>query len=385
MFGKTIFGLFGLLAVACASPEAYAAPVAKVVSLGDFTNPVYVAVAPGEPKLLFVVERIGLIQVLQNEKRLAQPFLDIRSLVLGPPDAGAGGEQGLFSVAFPPNYLESRRLYVAYTNNEGDIEIDEFRSSDANPTRVNIATRRVLLVIAHRGAQNHNGGQLQFDPDGLLYISTGDGGNVSPPGEPARNLNSLLGKILRIRPLPVGTSPYRIPQSNPFVGKAGRDEIFAYGLRNPWRFSLDGDRIIIADVGQSKREEVNFLRTVDAAGVNFGWPQFEGDVVFDNTRPGPGPAKFPIFTYDHNGGRCAIIGGYVVRDASIPALKGRYLYGDLCTGELRIFYPKVDDQETVGDKPIGITLAGLSSFGEGFHGRIYTTQINGRVSRLAPP
>lgn len=206
MFGKPTSALFVLLALSSAPAPAAAAPAASVVSLGDFTDPVYVAVAPGEPNLLFVVERPGRIQVLRNENRLPLPFLDIRNLVLGRPDAEAGSEQGLLSVAFAPNYAQSRRFYVAFTNNDGDIEIDEFRRLPDNAVRAGPGTRRVLLVIPHRGAKNHNGGQLQFGPDGLLYISTGDGGNLSPPGDPARNLNSLLGKILRISP-PSGRTP----------------------------------------------------------------------------------------------------------------------------------------------------------------------------------
>jgi glucose/arabinose dehydrogenase len=273
---------------------------------------------------------------------------------------------------------------VAFTNINGAIEIDEFRRSQ-NPERANPNSRRVLLTIPHAGAQNHNGGQLHFGPDGFLYISTGDGGNVFPLGEPARKLNSLLGKILRINPLPSNSRPYRIPNSNPFADQPGRDEIFAYGLRNPWRFSFDGTRIAIADVGQNSREEVNFLPIADAKGANFGWPQFEGDVVFDNSRRGPDPATPPMFVYDHSGGRCAIIGGHVVHNATLPALDRRYIYGDACTGEMRSFFPRVGTQEAVGDRAAGITLPGLSSFGQGFHGRIYTAQINGRVNRLAPP
>ena len=164
-----------------------------------------------------------------------------------------------------------------------------------------------------------------------------------------------------------------------------RGEIFAYGLRNPWRFAFDGNRMIIADVGQGQREEVNFLRTKDVAGANFGWPQFEGDIVFDNTRPGPDPPTFPMFTYDHSGGRCAIIGGYVVHDPNLPALRDRYLYADLCTGEVRSFRANVGAQKAVGDRPAGVVLPSLSGFGLGSQGQLYIAQITGNVSRLAPP
>ena len=312
------------------------------------------------------------------------PFLDIRDLVLAPPDAGAGGEQGLFSVAFAPDYGKSRRFYVAYTNQNWAIEINEFRRSANSKVSADPASRRVLLVIPHGGAQNHNGGQLQFGPDNLLYISTGDGGNVSPLGEAARKLNSLLGKILRISPLPTGSRPYGIPKDNPFVGKKGRNEIFAYGLRNPWRFSFDDRLMAIADVGRAQREEVNILRKKAVAGTNFGWPQYEGDIVFDSNRPGPHPPKFPIFTYDHSGGRCAIIGGHVVRGPDLPLLEGRYLYGDLCTGEVRSFAFDVAAQTVRRDRFTGLKLPGLSSFGVGVNGKLYAAQIGGTVSRLEP-
>jgi glucose/arabinose dehydrogenase len=289
-------------------------------------------------------------------------------------------------MAFPPNYARSGRFYVAFTRNgDASLEISEFRRNATNRFRADVSTRRVVITIPHPGASDHNGGQLQFGPDGLLYISTGDGGFIQPPGEPARDLNDLRGKILRINPLPHAGQPYGIPSSNPFVGKDGRDEVFAYGLRNPWRFSFDGNRIAIADVGQDSREEVNFLQVGAASGVNFGWPQFEGDIVFDNTRPGPGPAMRPMFVYPHNGNTCAIIGGHVVRSAALPALHGRYIYGDLCTGKIFSFEPDVATQRAVRHRYTEIILRGLSSFGRGFNGKIYTTQISGRVSRLDPP
>jgi hypothetical protein len=195
----------------------------------------------------------------------------------------------------------------------------------------------------------------------------------------------LLGKILRIDPSAGPSGPYRIPRSNPFSDGAGRGEIFAYGLRNPWRFSFDNRRIAIGDVGQFRREEINFLRLRDAIGANFGWPQYEGDLLFDNTRPGPHPPKAPILVYGHGGGRCAVVGGYVVRDPSLLAHLGRYLYGDACTGVIRSFIPRVGVQQAAGDRATGVTLPRLSSFGQGLNGKIYATQITGNVWRLEPP
>jgi hypothetical protein len=377
------------LAFAAAILALWLKPAAAVdavaVEIGNFANPTHVAVAPGQPGLLFVVERPGRIRVLRNEQVRPRPFLDIANLVLGPPDAGAGNEQGLLSVAFAPDYAQSRRFYVAFTNRTGDVEIAEFLRSADSPLLADRASRRTLLRIRHREAQNHNGGQLQFGPDGLLYISVGDGGHQTPTGENARRLNNLLGKILRIRPRPANGQPYGIPASNPFVGRPGRDEIFAYGLRNPWRFSFDGGRIAIADVGQGQQEEVNILARRDAAGVNFGWPQYEGDLEFDPDRPGRHPATPPIFTYNHGDGCRAIVGGYIVRDQTLSRLFGRYLYGDACTGEVRSFVPRVGSQQAVRDRAADISLPGLSSFGQGFNGKIYAAQIGGRVTRLEPP
>jgi glucose/arabinose dehydrogenase len=381
MWRFRLAGLFAvsIAALAWASPSASAADAGTVL-IGTFDQPLYIASAPGQPRLLFIVEQGGHIQILDNEVELDHPFLDVSGII------STGSERGLLSVAFPPDYATSGRFYVAFTNTDGDVELDEFMRMAGDATRADPATRRIVLTVPHPGAANHNGGQLQFGPDGFLYMSVGDGGNLSPPGEPARRLDDLRGKILRIKPLPRGADPYSIPHSNPFVGRPGaRGEIFAYGLRNPWRFTFDGGRIVIADVGQSSREEVDFLRKKTAAGVNFGWPQYEGDIVFDNTRPGPDPAVFPMLVYPHSGGRCAIIGGYVVHDPHLPKLLGRYLYGDLCTGEVRSFIAHVEAQKALHDRPTGVTLTWLSGFGLGSQGQIYLAEITGNVSRLIPP
>ena len=198
-------------------------------------------------------------------------------------------------------------------------------------------------------------------------------------------MNSLLGKILRINPLPSNGNPYSIPPDNPYVGEFGRDEIFAYGLRNPWRFTFDGGRIIIADVGQQAREEVNFLRIDDARGANFGWPQFEGDVPFAPNRPGPDPATPPMHTYPHGAGCQAVIGGYVIRNSNLTALNGRYIYADRCDGQLSSFRPNVTTQQAIDDKEAEVSIPFVTSFGKGFNGKYYVVQGSGPVSRLAPP
>ncbi len=349
----------------------------SLVSLGTFSSPVDIRVAPGQPALLYVVEQPGRIAILRNEVRLPTPFLDIAGLVLN------AGEQGLLSVAFPPDYATSRRFYVLFVNKAGNVEIDEFKRSAANARVAVRSSRRIVLVIQHPDAANHNGGQLHFGSGGLLYISIGDGGNTATPGDPARRLYSLLGKILRINPLPGGGKAYRIPPTNPYVGVAGRDEIYAYGLRNPWRFSLAGNVMAIGDVGESKQEEVDILTVASVRGSNFGWPQYEGNLLHDNTKPGPDPPKFPIFTYGHDSGGCAIVGGYIVRDVQLPALNGRYMYGDFCTGDIRSFIPGVAAQTATGDASVGVTVAGLTTFGQGMGGQVYIAG-GSTVYRLEP-
>jgi glucose/arabinose dehydrogenase len=369
---------FGAAALSIASASQASAQLAVATPVPEtFTNPVYVTGAPGTPGLLFVVEKAGVIQVLQNEVKQPVPFLDIRRRV------SSNGERGLLSVAFPRNYAQSRRFYVAYTNLNGDIEIDEFQRS-GDPLRTDPSSRRRLLIIPHREAANHNGGQLQFGPDGFLYISTGDGGSVMPRGKYARDLRSLLGKILRIGPMPSPGLPYTIPPDNPFVGlPRRRAEIFAYGLRNPWRFSFDGDNIVIGDVGQATEEEVNFLTLDSARGANFGWPAFEGNSRFDTEQPVAPDPVFPMHTYSHAGGGCAVISGYVSRDPRIPALAGRYIYGDFCTGEIRAFVPHVPLQEARRDRFV-LQGSWLTSFGIGPGGRMYFTQDTGELMRIDP-
>jgi glucose/arabinose dehydrogenase len=368
-----------------AAPSARAADAHKVL-IGTFHEPMYIASVASQKHILYIVEKAGLIRVLRDEVELGHLFLDISNLV------ATGGERGLSSVAFPPDYETSGRFYVVFSNLNGNIELDEFQRQTGDATRADPGTRRVLFIIARQpNSTSHYGGQLQFGPgDGYLYLSTGDGGGkVRPTGDNSRRLDNLLGKILRIKPLPAGGKPYDIPRSNPYVGKPGRDEIYAYGLRQPWRFSFDGRDIIIADVGEKRREEVNFLHTADVAGVNFGWPEYEGDIPFDPSRPGPDPATPPILAYDHakqTGGPCAIIGGYVAHDPNVPTLLNRYLYGDLCTGEIRSFRVNVPDQIVIGDRSTGVVLPGVNSFGVGAANQIYISQFfTGNVSRLVAP
>jgi glucose/arabinose dehydrogenase len=372
---KIFKNLLPALLLAWAVP-GQAAPIAKAVLIDTFDSPVYVTQAPGSNQLLFVVEQTGRVQVLENEVTQPTPFLDVSGLI------SCCGERGLLSIAFAPNYATTGLFYIAFTNLNGDVEVDEFRRSAGNPKLADAASQRRVLVVPHRDAGNHNGGQLQFGPDGFLYISIGDGG-ATP--EAAPNLRLLLGKILRIDPRQQGSNPYTIPAGNPYVGmRHRRKEIYAYGLRNPWRFSFDRTHIAIADVGQSQQEELNFLPIVDAKGANFGWPQFEGRRLNDNTHPGADPAKGPIYVYGHTLGRCAIIGGYVSHDPRIAALNDRYLFGDLCDGRIFSLLPDVKTQQVSRVTYIGITAVNLSSFGVGSQRKIYITQTTGELSRIDP-
>ncbi len=252
--------------------------------------------APGQPKLLFVVEQGGRIEVLRNGHRLGRPFLDISGLV------SFEGERGLLSIAFAPDYAQSGFFYVYYTNRQGNIEVDELRRR--SQTRAAANSRRQVIEIPHPLNSNHNGGQLQFLGK-LLYIGTGDGGSGGDPPNNAQNRESLLGKLLRIDPRRSGRRPYTVPDSNPFVGRPGRDEIYSYGLRNPFRFSFDtvsakSPRLVIGDVGQSRFEEVDYTTVPDASGANFGWDAFEGFRPYrdeNSGTPDPGGTVKPIFAY----------------------------------------------------------------------------------------
>ena len=343
-----------------------------LVRIGTFANPVYVTSPPGDRGRVFVVEQEGTIRVVRGGRKLARPFLDIRG------DVGAGGERGLLSMAFPPDYASSGRFYVYFTGNDGDIRIQEFRRASADVA--NRGTRRELLRIEHSQAPNHNGGQLQFGPDGLLYIGTGDGGGGGDPAGNAQRVSRLLGKLLRIDPRPGGGRPYRIPSSNPFR-RRGRGEVYAYGLRNPWRFSFDRSNgaITIADVGQNAVEEVNYARTGAARGRNFGWNVFEGRQRYSRgTAPGHIP---PVLQRLHTQGSCSITGGYVVRDRGLRALRGRYVYSDICDG--RIMSVRLRTGSASGNRATGLRVASPSSFGEDARGRIYVASLNGPVFRLA--
>jgi glucose/arabinose dehydrogenase len=362
------------------APQADAAAKrgVRLVDVGRFEQPLYVTAPRADRRRIFVVEQAGRIVVVRGGKRLAAPFLDLRDQVT------SGGEQGLLGLAFPPDYASSGLFYVYFTGKDQKEHLVEFhrRSEDvADP-----GSARTVFV--HDDPEpNHNGGQLAFGPDGLLYVGTGDGGGGNDQHGArgnAQNLGSPLGKILRINPKAGEGTPFTAPADNPFADRAGAlPEIYAYGLRNPWRFSFDRARgdLVIGDVGQDAVEEIDFVRKGRGKGRNFGWRPFEGNHrLFDE--PAPGAVK-PVITKTHDDGWCSITGGYIVRDKAVPGLYGRYVYGDYCKGELRS--ARLSAGRATDDRAIGgvKTVEALDSFGEDAAGRVYATSLNGPVYRLA--
>lgn len=348
-------------------------------SIGTFDAPIYVTSAPGAAGFLYVAQQGGQIRVVDHGTVRSQPFLNISGRVL------CCGEQGLLSIAFDPRYKSNRIFYAAYTNAAGSLQVDEFRTSSNRSA--NRLSRRTVLVVPHPGESNHNGGQLQFGPDGLLYISTGDGGGGGDNHDNARRLNVLLGKILRINPHKRGSAPYSVPSSNPFVGRAGRDEIYSYGLRNPWRFSFDSanGNLAIGDVGQGAWEEIDYVTPSRAKGSYFGWPTWEGNERFSSrTDPNPNrrPPIFPIQVRNHGSdGYCAIIGGYVVHSQALSLLNGRYVYSDNCNGTIRSLRPSPSGASA--DRSTGLSVSGPTSFGVGGAGQLYVTSGgDGRVYQV---
>jgi glucose/arabinose dehydrogenase len=361
-----------------AQPEQPSGRGVALRKIGEFDQPLYVTQTPGSGDL-YVVEQTGTVRLVRGGRVASEPFLEIGDMVtVGPQPLG---EQGLLSLAFAPDFEDSRLLYVYFTDSGEDQRIVEFRAN-SDGTGVQRGSRRDVLRMDDF-ASNHNGGLLLFGADGHLYIGTGDGGGAGDPERNGQDLSSLLGKILRIDPRSSGGRPYGIPEENPFVRRPGaRPEIFAYGLRNPWRFDFDPETgsMVIADVGQNEFEEIDYLPVAEASGANFGWSAFEGNARFNLDQEAPGAVR-PIFAYGRNRG-CSITGGYVVRDPSLPSLAGRYVYGDYCEPELRSLMPAVGKARD--DRPLGLRVSGLSSFGEDSAGHIYATSREGPVYRLVP-
>jgi hypothetical protein len=336
-------------------------------------EPVYVGNAHDGSNRLFIVEQAGIIKVLQPGASEPTVFMDIRPRVV------AAGELGLLGLCFHPQYQTNRRFYVNYTrSSDAATVIAEYQASAANPNVADL-TERVLLVITDT-ASNHNGGMIEFGPDGYLYIGVGDGGFNYDPNNRAQNIEDLNGKMLRIDvDHPNGNVPYSSPTSNPFYGNLrGRDEIYTYGMRNPWRFSFDRGtgQLWIGDVGEGQREEVN----IGVNGGNYGWRIYEGTACTGLDFPlcTPPGFTFPLAEYSHTGGRCTIAGGYVYRGFRSSVPTGAYIYGDFCTGE--IFMLQGTTQTLLLD-----TALNISSFGEDEAGEIYVVGLGGTVSRIVNP
>ena len=321
-----------------------------------------------------MVEQEGRIQRLDPEGE-KETFLDISD------EISSGGERGLLSVAFAPDYSRSGLLYVDYTDPEGDTRIVEYTAADG---KVDESSARELLKVDQPYA-NHNGGLVVFGPDDLLYIGFGDGGSGNDPDRNALDLTTPLGKILRIDPAPDGDRPYTVPAGNPFTGRDdAMPEIYSYGLRNPWRFAFDaksGD-LVIGDVGQDAEEEVDVVADGDGAGASFGWSAFEGNQVRNDDQQSPDAIE-PALVATHEDGNCSITGGLTVRDRDLPTLYGRYVYGDLCLGELHSFTP-VPGEVASDDVDLGLDVENLSSFGSDADGNVYAMSIGGPVYRLDP-
>ena len=359
--------------VTYAPPSTFTLRAQQVVQ--GLASPVYLT-APKDDARLFIVEQAGRIRIVKNGAVLATPFLDITSRVV------SGGERGLLSLVFDPAYATNGRFYVYYTGALGDIFVDRFTVS-SNPDVANTTSVRVI-TIQHRSNSNHNGGLLLFGPDGMLYIGTGDGGGAGDEPNNAQNIQVLLGKILRLN---VATLPYTIPAGNPFAGQAGADEIWAYGLRNPWRFAFDvppdgtPPQLYIADVGQDFWEEVN-VANASAAGRNYGWRTMEGAHCYNPSSDcNQAGLTLPILEYYHSDG-CSITGGFVYRGAAIPEMRGHYFYSDYCDGWLRSFRLSGGAAVEQQDWPIG-NIGSVLSFGVDAAGELYMLSSNGRVYRLA--
>jgi glucose/arabinose dehydrogenase len=339
----------------------------RLEKLGDFSQPVFVAQPPGSEDL-YVVEKEGTVQ------RVAPGAAPQLALDIGD-EVSSESEQGLLSIAFDPD-PSSRLLYAYFTDTSGDQNVVEFALAPDGSIDPN--SRRDVLRMDDF-ASNHNGGLLMFGPDDLLYIGTGDGGIADDPERNGQNLNSLLGKLLRIDPHEAGGRPYT-PRGAPALSGRAAPEVYAYGLRNPWRYSFDRDTdaLTIGDVGQNSLEEVDYVSAQESAGANFGWSAFEGDERFNSDQEASDHIP-PVLTYGRDAG-CSITGGYVVRDPELTALEGRYLYGDFCEGELRSF--RFAGGEARDDSSTGLQVPSLSSFAEDGRGRIYATSLDGPVFRV---
>lgn len=350
-----------IAALACAVVVGSSAAALQLVQVeSGFTGPVHVASTKSEPNRVYVVEQRGMIRIVEDGDTLSTPFLDIRTRV------ACCGEQGLLSLAFHPKYPQVRRVYVNFTNSGGDTRVVEYRVNEAR-TQAVVSTARILLRV-NQPYGNHNGGQVLFGMKGHLFVPTGDGGSGGDPENRAQNMRSQLGKLIRIN-----------------VAN-GKKRIVALGLRNPWRVSLDRatGRMFIADVGQSIREEISLWRQRWQGLENYGWRRYEGTRLYSGTRLyQPSRLRRPVHEYSHGSGRCSITGGHVYRGSAIPRLRGRYFFGDYCTGEVWSFTIANGRKRGLTEHTNLRVSNQLSSFGFGPTGEVYLlSHGNGTLYRI---
>jgi glucose/arabinose dehydrogenase len=347
----------GLVVSACASATPERAPALRLAPFASgFSSPVQVTAPPGARGVVYVVEQAGLIRVVKGGKVQPRPFLDVRSLTR------AGGEQGLLGLAFAPDYATSRQFVIDYTDRNGDTRVVRYRS---NGTKA-LPHSATQLLFVDQPYSNHNGGNVAYARDGLLYVGMGDGGSGGDPENRAQSPASLLGKILRLDPARPGTKPV----------------IVADGVRNPWRFSFDrlnGD-LWIGDVGQGSIEEVDHVAWPLKGLLNFGWDVYEGRASFEKKALGPGKLVMPVAQYSHSKG-CSITGGHVYRGSAVPGARGRYFYGDYCSGTIWSLKLVNGVARQIRQEPF--TVKTLTSFGEDGAGELYAVAGEGQVYKLA--
>jgi len=323
---------------------------------------------------LFILEKVGVIRILLNGEISPRPFLDIRDRV-----GSSGSEQGLLGLAFHPKYLENDYFFINYTNDAGNTIIARFQVSQADPDLADPDSETQLLQI-NQPYGNHNGGVVTFGPDGYLYLGLGDGGSAGDPQNNAQSLETLLGKILRID-VDSANQPYSIPSDNPYIS-GNNPEIWAFGLRNPWRIAFDqanGD-LYIGDVGQNQWEEIDYLPANSPAGANFGWDYFEGNHPFEGTPPQNADLIAPIAEYGHDQG-CSVTGGVVYRGQALPEWQGIYFYGDYCSG--RVWGLLKNSSGEWINQVLFENLGRIASFGEDENGEVYIADLTGTVYLLS--
>jgi len=344
--------------------------------ISGFERPTFLTHA-GDDRL-FVTEQSGRIWIVFNGQKSSEPFLDIRQRI-GSDEL----EQGLLSMAFHPDYSTNGMFYVNYTDRAGDTVVSSFQLSLGDPNMADASSETILMTVNQPYA-NHNGGQINFGPDGYLYIGLGDGGSAGDPGNNGQNPATLLGSLLRIDV--DGSVPYGIPEDNPYVGdRSARDEAWAIGLRNPWRFSFDrmnGD-LYIADVGQNQWEEINYQLSLVPGGSNYGWRVLEATHCYASEPCDSSGFAMPIAEYSHTEGGCSVTGGYVYRGQTYPALRDNYFFADYCSGLIWSLF-ELDDGSWQRSQVAQIR-ASISSFGEDSDGEIYILdQIDGAIYQIQP-